>query len=147
MVLTNPIRLTLYRPVDIRELRLVCESQMKAFPPRLPGQPIFYPVLNCQYASEITQQWNVTGPTGSGYVTRFEVDGDYVEQFKIQHLGAHHQELWIPALELDQFNKHLISPIEVTRRISRRISSGSFRPALVSREKMPLISFCRSRTP
>ena len=40
----------LYRPVGLNELRLIYESGLKAFPPRLPEQPIFYPVLNLEYA-------------------------------------------------------------------------------------------------
>jgi hypothetical protein len=36
----------LYRPVGVKELDLIKESGMKAYPPRLSWQPIFYPVLN-----------------------------------------------------------------------------------------------------
>lgn len=36
----------LYRPVGLRELELIAKADFKAFPPRLPEQPIFYPVLN-----------------------------------------------------------------------------------------------------
>ena len=37
----------------MHELRLVYEAGLKAFPPRLPEQPIFYPVLNFGYAEQI----------------------------------------------------------------------------------------------
>lgn len=40
----------LYRPVGVKELGLIAELGFKAFPPRLPYQPIFYPVLNFAYA-------------------------------------------------------------------------------------------------
>jgi hypothetical protein len=30
-----------------------------AFPPRLPEQPIFYPVTNLAFARQILQEWNV----------------------------------------------------------------------------------------
>jgi hypothetical protein len=36
---------TLYRPVGKKELELIRASGFRAFPPRLPGQPFFYPVL------------------------------------------------------------------------------------------------------
>ncbi len=49
----------LYRPVGTKELRLIQESDYTAFPPRLPEQPIFYPVLTEQYAIEIASGWNV----------------------------------------------------------------------------------------
>jgi hypothetical protein len=41
---------TLWRPVGPRELKLIRQADMRAFPPRLPGQPIFYPVLSEDYA-------------------------------------------------------------------------------------------------
>ena len=37
--------MTLYRPVGREELALIEASGYKSFPPRLPEQPIFYPVL------------------------------------------------------------------------------------------------------
>ena len=36
----------LYRPVGPKELELIVASGYREFPPRLPEQPIFYPVLN-----------------------------------------------------------------------------------------------------
>ena len=56
----------LYRPVGESELILIAESKYTAFPPRLPEQPIFYPVLNEQYAAEIAKRWN-TKDKNSGY--------------------------------------------------------------------------------
>ncbi len=44
----------LYRPVGLAEYQLIADSGFTAFPPRLPQQPIFYPVLNQQYAYEIS---------------------------------------------------------------------------------------------
>ena len=48
--------MVLYRPVGTKELKLIAESGYKRFPPRLPDQPIFYPVLNEKYADEIEKQ-------------------------------------------------------------------------------------------
>ena len=105
----------LYRPVGTKELKLIEESGFTAFPPRLPEQPIFYPVLNKKYATEIASKWNVKqNEDRKGYVTRFEVDSAYCKQFEVHVVGAHyHRELWVPADELENFNKHIISKIQV----------------------------------
>lgn len=105
----------LYRPVGEAELNLIADSDFSAFPPRLPEQPIFYPVLNEKYAAEIASQWNATFlATKKGFVTRFEVDDDFISKYAIQVVGAsYHQELWVPAEELAEFNKHIIGKIEV----------------------------------
>ncbi|MBE6863328.1 MAG: hypothetical protein E7495_01955 [Ruminococcus flavefaciens] len=105
----------LYRPVGTAELELIKQSGYKCFPPRLPEQPIFYPVLNEKYACEIAEKWNVKSASDRrGYVTRFEVDDEYISGFEVQTVGRnYHQELWVPADELDEFNSHIIGIIEV----------------------------------
>ena len=106
---------TLFRPVGPEELELVKQSGMAEFPPRLPGQPIFYPVTNEEYAIQIARDWNVRD-SGSGYVTRFDVDSGYLAKFEIQKVGGElHTELWVPAEELEEFNSHIIGQIQVTR--------------------------------
>ncbi len=106
---------TLYRPVGPEELKLIEASGWTAFPPRLPDQPIFYPVTNEAYATQIARDWNVPA-SGSGFVTRFVVDSAYLAKFPVQTVGGRaHTELWIPAEELDEFNRHIIGRIEVTR--------------------------------
>ena len=104
----------LYRPVGLVELRLIYESGLKAFPPRLPEQPIFYPVLNLEYACQIALEWNTESEPFAGYVTAFEVEDGYINQFA-RHLvgGSQHQELWIPAERLTEFNQHIISTIKI----------------------------------
>jgi hypothetical protein len=110
----------LYRPVNQAELDLIAASGWLAFPPRLPEQPIFYPVLNEEYAVQISRDWNVPY-YGVGYVVRFAVDTDYLVQFTVQNVGdAHHNELWIPAEQLADFNAHLCAPIEVTHTFKRQ---------------------------
>jgi hypothetical protein len=107
---------TLYRPVGQQELALIELSGWKAFPPRLPGQPIFYPVTNEKYAIQITRDWNVKAG-GSGYVTKFAVDAEFASKYPKKIVGARsHEELWVPAEELDEFNRHIIGTIEVTQR-------------------------------
>ena len=66
-------KMILYRPVGTKELELIRESGYRAFPPRLPEQPIFYPVLNEKYAVEIASRWNVKyNDDHRGYVTRLD---------------------------------------------------------------------------
>lgn len=106
---------TLYRPVGPEELALIEDSGWKAFPPRLPEQPIFYPVLNEEYAIRIARDWNVRD-SGSGFVTKFEVAEDYLKKFPIQQVGGKvHVELWVPAEELEEFNQQILGLIEVTK--------------------------------
>lgn len=104
----------LYRPVGIEELALIFDSGMRAFPPRLPDQPIFYPVTNFGYASQIARGWNTTSGSKAGYVTTFSVDEHYVSRFERRIVGGReHEELWVPAEELDEFNSHIGGLIEV----------------------------------
>src|SRR5574341_1394705 len=104
----------LYRPVGLHELELVYESGMKAFPPRLPEQPIFYPVLQLEYAGQIASEWNTKRAPYAGYVTEFEVNDDYVSQFEPHTVGgSQHKELWIPAEKLNEFNQYVVGEIKV----------------------------------
>ena len=50
---------TLWRPTGPEEIELVRSSGSRRWPPRLPEQPIFYPVLNEEYATMIVRDWNV----------------------------------------------------------------------------------------
>ncbi|WP_196894377.1 ADP-ribosylation/crystallin J1 [Aureivirga marina] len=105
--------ITLYRPVNDKELELIKEMDFKGFPPRLPEQPIFYPVMNEAYAIQITKDWNVPA-YGCGFVTKFDMDATYLKKFKIENVGGEiHNELWVPSEELEEFNSHIIGEIEV----------------------------------
>lgn len=87
---------------------------MRAFPPRLPGQPIFYPVTTEEYAIKIARDWNVRD-SGSGYVTRFSVRADYLAEFAVQDAGGRaHREYWIPAEGLPAFNDAIVGQIKVS---------------------------------
>ncbi len=109
----------LYRPVGPDELSLIEASGFTAFPPRLPEQPIFYPVLNEAYAAQIAREWNVPA-SGSGYVTRFAVKTAFLSRYETRTVGASvHQELWIPAEDLAEMNANLTGPIEVTQEFHR----------------------------
>ena len=116
MTATNSFALTvLFRPVGWNELRLIEESGYRAFPPRLPGQPIFYPVLSEEYATQIARDWNARNSQSPvGYVTRFAVKTNYLSQFTVQKVGgAEHLEYWIPAEKLGEFNQSIVGKIEV----------------------------------
>lgn len=112
--------MVLYRPVGTKELELIKKSDFKEFPPRLPDQPIFYPVLREQYAAEIASCWNVKyNDDHRGYVTKFEVDDVYCRQFEIHQVGGvDREELWIPAEKLKEFNEHLMGKICVISEFS-----------------------------
>jgi putative RNA 2'-phosphotransferase len=107
---------TLFRPTGVKELELIHHSGMKAFPPRLPGQPIFYPVMNREYAQQIARDWNSTSaPDHIGFVLRFDVEADYVAKFPVQKVGgSQHLELWVPAEELEEFNRYIVGLISIT---------------------------------
>ena len=107
--------ITLWRPVGPKELRLIEASGMKAFPPRLPEQPIFYPVTTEDYAVKIARDWNVPA-SGAGYVTRFQVRKEYLDGFEVQPAGGRaHEEYWIPAEQMYAFNAAIVGLIEVVR--------------------------------
>jgi len=103
----------LFRPTGPDELALVRDSDFTRWPPRLAGQPIFYPVTNEKYASEIAAQWNVK-ESGRGYVTRFEVKKSFMDLYEVRSVGAsHHREWWIPDAELEALNENIVGKIEV----------------------------------
>lgn len=104
---------TLWRPVGPAELELLRAAEMRAWPPRLPDQPIFYPVLNEAYARQIAADWNVAA-SGCGYVTRFHLPTAFARRYPTCQAGGRDKlELWIPAADLDELNRHLIGPIAV----------------------------------
>jgi len=116
---TGPRTVTLYRPVGQAELDLIAASDYRRFPPRLPEQPIFYPVCNQQYAVEIAERWNARDE-GVGYVTRFAVLASYLDRFERQIVGArHHEEYWIPAEDLPAFNDAIVGSIDVVQTFRR----------------------------
>jgi hypothetical protein len=111
--------MVLFRPVGQAELDLIAASGFREFPPRLPIQPIFYPVLSFEYARKIAEGWNMRDE-GIGYITQFEIEDAYVSRFEVQEAGGREcQELWVPAEELVEFNRHIIGPIQVVAEYRR----------------------------
>ena len=105
----------LFRPVGPKELALIEQSDFSEFPPRLEGQPYFYPVQNEEYAIQIARDWNAkNSEIGAGYVLRFRVRTEYLSQFELRTVGsAIHREYWIPAERLAEFNRNIVGKIEM----------------------------------
>lgn len=106
----------LFRPVGLFELERIAASGWRAFPPRLPGQPIFYPVLHREYAERIARDWNVVDEASgfAGFVMRFELPDAFVDRWERQVVGEDcHAELWVPADELDELNAAIVGRIQV----------------------------------
>ena len=106
----------LYRPVGLRELELISESGFTAFPARLEHQPIFYPVLSFEYAEQIARNWNTrdAAPGYCGFVTQFEVAESFARGFEVHRVGSStHEELWVPAEQLGEFNRRIEGSIEI----------------------------------
>ena len=103
----------LWRPVGPKELDLVKQAGWRRWPPRLPDQPIFYPVLTEDYAARIARDWNAPA-SGIGYVTRFQILTAYLARYPVHQAGGQDLlEYWIPAEDLDDFNDHIVGPIEI----------------------------------
>lgn len=104
---------TLWRPTGPTELALVEASDWREWPPRLPEQPIFYPVLNEEYATKIARDWNVPA-SGAGFVTRFDVRREFLDRYEVQQAGGQTiLEYWIPAEDLEELNANIVGRIEV----------------------------------
>jgi hypothetical protein len=104
----------LYRPVGQEELNLIRAGGYREFPPRLSPQPIFYPVLNEEYATQIARDWNTQSGSRRGFVTRFQVSAEYLRRYEIKTVGSSiHQEYWIPAEDLPELNRNIVGLIEV----------------------------------
>jgi hypothetical protein len=108
----------LYRPVGRKELELIRQVDFRAFPPRLPQQPFFYPVLSENYAIQIARDWNTKDEASDyeGYVLKFNVQKDFLSRYEVHVVGnSSHSEYWIPAADLEELNKNIAGKIEVIR--------------------------------
>jgi hypothetical protein len=108
--------ITLYRPVGKHELELIADSGYRRFPPRLPEQPIFYPVTNIEYARKIARDWNTKDAASGdeGHVLQFAIDGAFLVQFQLRTVGdSSHTEYWVPSERLEEFNAAIVGEILV----------------------------------
>ena len=113
---------TLYRPVGRKELELVRATQFREFPPRLPSQPLFYPVLSEEYAVQIARDWNTKDEASDyeGYVLRFDVRSEFLSRYQVHVVGnSTHREYWIPAGESEVLNLNIEGTIEIIREFRR----------------------------
>ena len=112
--------ITLYRPTGPAELELVRQSGFAKWPPRLPEQPIFYPVTNQAYAEQIARDWNVKND-GVGHVTRFKVKAKFMARYETKQVGGStHTEWWIPAEDLEELNDNIVGKIELIATFGRK---------------------------
>ena len=112
----------LYRPVGQAELDLIRASQFSRFPPRLPEQPFFYPVLSETYATQIARDWNTKDESSdfAGYVLRFGVRKEFLSHYEVHTVGSsEHREYWIPAADLEKLNENIVGAIEVVSEFRR----------------------------
>jgi hypothetical protein len=139
---------TLYRPMGVGEMAKILEADAARFPPRLPEQPIFYPVLNREYAEQIAERWNAPNSQNgyAGFVTEFHVDANYALRFKPHVVGSSlHRELWVPAEVLEQFNQHLVGPITLVCAyygdgyVGPTLRRGMMPQRLTAREQLPAL--------
>jgi hypothetical protein len=115
---------TLYRPVGRKELELIRAGGFRAFPPRLASQPFFYPVLHEEYALQIARDWNTKDEASGyqGYVLRFNVRTEFLSRYEVHVAGeSRHREYWIPAQELDEFNRNILGRIEVLQEFGTNV--------------------------
>lgn len=104
---------TLYRPVSSAELARIAQSGYRSFPPRLVTQPYFYPVRTRAYAEQIAKEWSANGG-GKGYVTRFEVNRQFLDRHRVRVVSPKvHEEYRIPSEELAEFNDAIVGQIDV----------------------------------
>lgn len=118
MSTANVETIVLYRPVGGLEHHLIRQSGNKRFPTRLAHQPIFYPVLDEEYATQIARYWNTKDKdNGSvGFVLRFKIVRSFIQSYDIHIVGGvKHQEYWIPAEDLEEFNDNIVGEIETVK--------------------------------
>ena len=72
-------------------------------------------MLTEEYAAQIARDWNAKyNNDRCGMVTRFHVRKSFLRRYEVHTVGGNeHQEYWIPAEELIEFNRNIIGLIEV----------------------------------
>ena len=106
----------MFRPVGRFEFEKIQAAGFRAFPPRLPEQPIFYPVTSVEYARQIARDWNTRGAESGhvGIVLQFRVPEEVAAKYPVRTVGnREHAELWVPAEELEALNASIVGLIEV----------------------------------
>lgn len=109
----------LWRLVGPEKTEPIRRAEIRSFPPRLPEQPIFYPITTEAHAVKIVRDWNVLD-SGSGFIARFTLRTGFLSDYPVQMAGGReHSEYWIPAENLDALNGHMIGPVDVVHTFGR----------------------------
>ena len=67
----------------------------------------------------------------AGKVTRFAVDAGFVARYPVRIVGASvHEESWVPAENLAEFNRHILGPIGVIASLGSAAAESNPRAAL-----------------
>jgi hypothetical protein len=92
-------RVTLFRPVGPKELELIAASGWSGFPPRLPGQPIFYPVTTEAYAVQIARDWNSLHDSKSTPISSADTRCSKSALLFTQSIGFR-QKIWTSSIDI-----------------------------------------------
>ncbi|HSZ59925.1 MAG TPA: hypothetical protein VK797_30060, partial [Tepidisphaeraceae bacterium] len=68
------------------------------------------------YAIQIARDWNTKDAASRfvGYVTRFQVRAAFLSPYPVRKVGGRDAlEYWIPAEDLDAFNRNIVGAIEI----------------------------------
>lgn len=104
-------KVTLWRSVGQSELDLVASLRWRAWPPRLPNQPIFSAAGDRRYAVQIGRERNVPAE-GVGYVVKFDVARSFLDRHQGYQGGpCDEREYRIPGDEVADLNAHLVGAI------------------------------------
>jgi hypothetical protein len=120
------------------------DMEMRGFPPRLPQQPIFYPVTNIDYARQIACDWNTKDEKSgfAGYISAFDIDSSYLSNFEPHTVGSsEHVEYWISANELDSFNEAIRGRIRLEEGFFGTAFRGHIPDAFNLKEKDAIAQF------
>jgi hypothetical protein len=107
----------LFRPIGCQELELIEKSGFTQFPPQAFSPAYLLSSSEPRVRRKVARDWNTKDADSGymGYVTRFRVRRDYLSKYPVQLVGARsvHEEYWIPAEDLEQFNENLVGLIEI----------------------------------
>jgi len=75
-------------------------------------------VLTEEYAVQIARDWNTKDEASDyeGYVLKFAGQTELLNRYDIHVVGhSNHREYWIPAGDLEEFNRSIAGMMEVIR--------------------------------
>ncbi|MFG2007725.1 ADP-ribosylation/crystallin J1 [Micromonospora sp. NPDC048868] len=102
----------LWRPMGQQERDLVRETGWRRWPALSPDEAHFFPILSEDFAIGAARDWNLFGSVR--YVARFHVETGFLGRYSTRSFGGSAAPmLWVPAEELNEFNAHIVGPIEV----------------------------------